>query len=72
MDSILKRNSTKRATSILFPPHERAMDTTKSNTDIRCGNCHRLLARGDVQAGVIELVCPRCKTRLILRASRPN
>ncbi|CAK7007761.1 MAG: Com family DNA-binding transcriptional regulator [Bilophila wadsworthia] len=48
------------------------MDTTKSNTDIRCGNCHRLLARGDVQAGVIELVCPRCKTRLILRASRPN
>ena len=48
------------------------MDTTKSNTDIRCGNCHRLLARGDVQAGVIELVCPRCKTRLIVRASRPN
>ena len=40
--------------------------------DIRCGNCDKLLAKGSVEAGTIELLCPRCKTRHILRASRPN
>ena len=40
--------------------------------EIRCGGCNRLLARGTVEAGTIELHCPRCKTRLHLRASRPS
>lgn len=48
------------------------MDTSKTIQDIRCGNCNKLLARGSMDAGEIELVCPRCKTRLVLRASRPN
>ncbi|MDO5484088.1 MAG: Com family DNA-binding transcriptional regulator [Desulfovibrionaceae bacterium] len=41
-------------------------------TDFRCGHCNKLLARGHMEAGHIELACPRCKTRLILRAVRPN
>ena len=40
--------------------------------DIRCGNCNRLLAKGDMEAGEIEILCPRCKTMHILRAKRPN
>ena len=49
------------------------MEQTSRNTaDIRCGNCNRLLAKGAVEVGEIELLCPRCKTRSILRASRPN
>lgn len=39
---------------------------------IRCRDCNRLLARGVIEAGEIELHCPRCKTRLHLRASRPS
>ena len=46
--------------------------TPKNTQDIRCGNCNRLLARGSMDAGEIELVCPRCKTRVILRAMCPN
>lgn len=40
--------------------------------EIRCRDCNRLLARGALEAGEIELHCPRCKTRLHLRASRPS
>lgn len=40
--------------------------------DLRCGNCQRLLARGHLEAGEIELSCPRCKNRIVLRATRPN
>ena len=39
---------------------------------IRCRDCNRLLARGALEAGDIELQCPRCKTRLHLRASCPD
>ena len=39
---------------------------------IRCRDCNRLLARGVIEAGEIELHCPRCKTRLHLRASCPD
>jgi len=40
--------------------------------EIRCRDCNRLLARGALEAGDIELQCPRCKTRLHLRATRPS
>jgi phage FluMu protein Com len=40
--------------------------------DIRCGNCNRLLAKGDMESGEIEILCPRCKTHHILRAKRPS
>ena len=40
--------------------------------EIRCGNCGRLLATGNMELGEIVIACPRCKTRHILRASRPN
>ena len=40
--------------------------------EIRCRGCNRLLARGAIEAGDIELHCPRCKTRLHLRASCPS
>lgn len=40
--------------------------------EIRCRDCNRLIARGTIEAGEIELHCPRCKTRLHLRASRPS
>ncbi|WP_298030954.1 Com family DNA-binding transcriptional regulator [uncultured Desulfovibrio sp.] len=36
---------------------------------IRCGTCNKLLAKGHLEAGQIELLCPRCKTRILLRAS---
>ena len=39
---------------------------------IRCGTCNKLLAKGHLDAGEIELLCPRCKTRILLRASRPS
>lgn len=39
---------------------------------IRCKNCNKLLARGILDLGEIEIQCPRCKTRNTLRASRPN
>lgn len=44
----------------------------QKNTEIRCGNCNRLLAKGVMEAGQIQIFCPRCKTRHILRASSPN
>lgn len=40
--------------------------------EIRCRGCNRLIARGIIEAGEIELHCPRCKTRLHLRALRPS
>ena len=46
--------------------------TPKDPKDVRCGNCNKLLAKGRMEAGEIELLCPRCKTRIILRASRPS
>lgn len=39
---------------------------------IRCGTCNKLLAKGHLEAGQIELLCPRCKTRILLRASSPR
>ena len=39
---------------------------------IRCGTCNKLLAKGYLEAGQIELLCPRCKTRILLRASSPR
>ncbi|TAN64767.1 MAG: Com family DNA-binding transcriptional regulator [Magnetospirillum sp.] len=37
---------------------------------IRCGNCHRLLARGRFDA--IEIKCPRCGTLNHVRAKSPD
>lgn len=48
------------------------MKTADKAMDFRCGHCNRLLARGHLEAGHIELACPRCKTRVILRAIYPN
>jgi len=39
---------------------------------LRCGKCNKLLAKGCIEAGEIELFCPRCKSRIVLRAVRPN
>lgn len=33
--------------------------------DWRCARCGRLLARTDVQAGRVEIVCPRCRPRRV-------
>ena len=43
-----------------------------ADTAVRCGHCNKLLAKGRMEAGELELVCPRCKPRILLRASRPN
>ena len=49
------------------------MNTTALlDSAVRCGHCNKLLAKGRMEAGELELVCPRCKTRILLRASRPN
>jgi lysyl-tRNA synthetase class I len=40
--------------------------------DVRCEKCGRLLARVNIQAGSVELVCQKCKIKQIVRASRPN
>ena len=40
--------------------------------NLRCGKCNKLLAKGHIEAGEIELVCPRCKSRIVLRAVGPN
>lgn len=40
--------------------------------EIRCRGCNRLIARGIMEAGELELHCPRCKTRVHLWASRPS
>ena len=45
---------------------------TPHDSAVRCGNCNKLLAKGRMEAGELELVCPRCKTRLHLRADSPN
>lgn len=45
---------------------------TPHDSAVRCGNCNKLLAKGRMEAGELELVCPRCKTRVLLRALRPN
>ena len=44
----------------------------KNSTEIRCGNCNKLLAIGAMQAGEIEILCSRCKTCNLLRAASPN
>ena len=41
-------------------------------TNLRCGKCNKLLAKGHIEAGEIELFCPRCKSRIVLRAVSPN
>lgn len=40
--------------------------------NLRCGKCNKLLAKGRIEAGEIELLCPRCKSRTVLRAISPN
>ena len=40
--------------------------------NLRCGKCNKLLAKGHIEAGEIELHCPRCKSRIVLRAISPN
>lgn len=47
---------------------EQAHDPNK----LRCGKCNKLLAKGRIEAGEIELFCPRCKSRIVLRAISPN
>lgn len=47
-------------------------NSTNNLPEIRCRDCNRLLARGFIEAGEIELHCSRCKTRLLLRATRPS
>lgn len=34
--------------------------------------CKKMLARGIIESGEVEFLCPRCGTYLILRATRPN
>jgi len=38
--------------------------------EIRCGNCNRLLAKGDALALTIK--CPRCGQFNFVRATSPN
>lgn len=47
---------------------------TRVYPDIRCPKCNKLLARGVLDQGVMELKCPdsRCRTKVLLRASSPN
>ena len=40
--------------------------------NLRCGKCDKLLAKGRIEAGEIELFCPRSKSRIVLRAISPN
>lgn len=42
--------------------------------EIRCPNCNKVIARGVLEMGLMELQChtTRCKTMVILRALRPN
>lgn len=51
--------------------NQRAMreDTT---TEIRCGQCHKLLARGWARDAHIVHKCPRCGAYNTLRATRPH
>ena len=43
-----------------------------SRPRICCPSCGKLLARGNLVVGDIELVCFRCNSILTLRAMRPN
>lgn len=45
---------------------------TPNTSEYRCRECNRLLARGVIEVGEIELWCPRCKIQVHLRASRPS
>jgi Mu-like prophage protein Com. len=47
-------------------------DTAHDSGNVRCGNCDKLLAKGCMELGEIEFLCPRCKSRTVLRATRPN
>lgn len=47
-------------------------DPEHSPGSLRCGKCNKLLAKGHLEAGEIELFCPRCKCRIVLRAASPN
>ena len=47
-------------------------EQTHEPGNLRCGKCNKLLAKGRIEAGEIELVCPRCKSRIVLRAISPN
>lgn len=40
--------------------------------NLRCGKCNKLLAKGRIEAGEMELFCPRCKSRIVPRATSPN
>ena len=33
--------------------------------EMRCRNCGKLLAKGHIEIGRLELLCPRCKTHVI-------
>ncbi|MFV0421179.1 Com family DNA-binding transcriptional regulator [Oleidesulfovibrio sp.] len=38
--------------------------------EIRCGQCNRLLAKGDVRE--LEIKCRRCGTMNLVRTTRPS
>jgi Mu-like prophage protein Com. len=42
--------------------------------EIRCPKCNKIIARGVLEKGLLELKCytTRCGTKILLRASRPN
>ena len=45
------------------------MELTRGNRrldEIRCRNCGKLLAKGHIEIGRLELLCPRCKTHVVL------
>ncbi|MGE9986694.1 Com family DNA-binding transcriptional regulator [Desulfovibrio sp. SGI.169] len=46
------------------------METT--DTEIRCGQCHKLLARGWARDAHIVHKCPRCGAYNTLRATTAN
>jgi len=47
-------------------------DSAHDSGNVRCGHCDKLLAKGCLELGEIEFLCPRCKSRTVLRATRPN
>lgn len=46
------------------------MRQPESLSEIRCAECGKLLARGEVL--ILTIKCPRCKTYNTLRAMSPN
>lgn len=48
------------------------MELLQKESKVRCLRCGRLLARGWMEVGDLEIHCPRCKAVYTLRASRPN